>query len=407
MPLQVAVHLLVAGLLVLAVLRAALAGDGRTVAITVTAVAVGVGYGIGPATRRVRATVAAAALWLGAVLAMWLVLLALTPDAIWLAFCWFFLLLHLLPWRAGLIAVALVTAAAIGGFAWHQGTLTVGTALGPVLGALVAVVTVWSYTSIATENDRRRTLIGELHRTRAELAVAERSAGAMAERERLAREIHDTLAQGLSSIQLLLRAAGRTLPADGPADADVVRIARRHVEQAREAAQDNLAEARRFVAELAPPGLQGRSLPAALDRLCCTTSERSGVPVRFEVQAATGGSDGDGDPADGRAVLPTPVEVALLRVAQSAVANVTAHADAHRAAVTLTLMDAAVTLDVVDDGRGFDPSALPDRSPESGGFGLAAMRSRVTELGGTLAVESAPGKGTAIAVTIPLPRADP
>src|SRR5699024_3953196 len=175
-------------------------------------------------------------------LAIWLVLLALTPDAIWLAFPWFFLLLHLLPWRIGVVAVALTTAAAIGGFAWHQGQLAAGTAIGPVLGALVAVAVVWGYTAVAAESDRRRALIDELQRSRAELAVVERSAGAMAERERLAREIHDTLAQGLSSIQLLLQAAARTLPRGGAADAGTVGTVRLRIEQARGAAQDNLAE---------------------------------------------------------------------------------------------------------------------------------------------------------------------
>lgn len=240
------------------------------------------------------------------------------------------------------------------------------------------MATVLGYQALYRESERRRELIEELITTRAELAAAERDAGILAERERLAREIHDTLAQGLSSIQLLLRAAERALPAGTPA--------LEHIARAREAAQENLAEARRFVRALTPPDLEHGSLAAALERLC------SGVPgprVRFSLS---------GSPR----VLPTPYEVALLRIAQSALANVVRHARAGRAEITLTFMDASVTLDIVDDGHGFDPSAAASGSGD-GGFGLPAMRSRAETLGGLFTVESDPGQGTAVAVTLPLP----
>ncbi|MBK3587502.1 winged helix-turn-helix domain-containing protein, partial [Streptomyces sp. MBT57] len=200
------------------------------------------------------------------------------------------------------------------------------------------------------------------------------------ERERLAREIHDTLAQGLSSIQLLLRAAERTLPDQAPATA--------HVRAAREAAQANLAEARSFVRALTPPDLEHGSLAAALERLCARTTA-PGLTVRFAVS---------GTPVE----LPTPYEVALLRTAQSALANTVRHAGAGRAEITLSFMDTSVALDVVDDGRGFDPSGAPVDERGDGGFGLPAMRSRAATLGGTLSVESAPGQGTALAVTLPV-----
>ena len=99
--------------------------------------------------------------------------------------------------------------------------------------------------------------------------------------------------------------------------------------------------------------------------------------------------------------LPTPVEVALLRIAQAALGNVTQHADPSRADVTLTSMDAAITLDVVDDGTGFDTDAVVPATAASGGqggFGLRSMRSRAAELGGVLSVESQPGRGTAVSV---------
>ncbi len=221
-----------------------------------------------------------------------------------------------------------------------------------------------------------------MRETRNDLAAAEHSAGVLAERERLAREIHDTLAQGLSSIQLLLRAAERALP-------DRPEAASPHVTQAREAAQDNLTEARRLVYALAPVELGGDSLPAALDRLCATTQQRSGLTVHFHLS---------GEPFD----VPTPYEVALLRIAQSALANTVQHAGASRAELTLSYMDTSITLDAVDDGIGFDPEAAASRAgSQQGGFGLAAMRTRARSLGGTWAVESTPGQGTALAVSFP------
>jgi signal transduction histidine kinase len=249
----------------------------------------------------------------------------------------------------------------------------------------VVIATVFGYQGLHAESEQRRRLIFELDRTRSELAAVEHRAGVMDERERLAREIHDTLAQGLSSIQLLLRAANRSL--DPQRQVDPAR-AWGLVEQARHEAQENLAEARRFVRALAPGDLEESTLAGALQRLCQTTSSRTGMAVAFhEVGPAT--------------PLATPVEVALLRIAQSALGNTTQHSRATRADVTLTVMDTAVTLDVVDNGIGFDTSAPVPRTPVtggSGGFGLRSMTSRAAELGGILSVESQPGRGTAVSV---------
>ncbi|RPK47059.1 Signal transduction histidine-protein kinase/phosphatase DegS [Streptomyces sp. ADI93-02] len=108
--------------------------------------------------------------------------------------------------------------------------------------------------------------------------------------------------------------------------------------------------------------------------------------------------------------LPTPYEVALLRTAQSALANTVQHSGAGRAEITLSFMETSVSLDVVDDGRGFHTNtdtagAAEPASTTGGGFGLPAMRARAASLGGTLTVESGPGQGTAVAVTLPLPAA--
>ncbi|MFB6436241.1 sensor histidine kinase [Streptomyces sp. NPDC056411] len=376
-------HLMVAALLALACVRAVADHATAAPAVIAAAAALFAVYVTGPRLPRLRTSTGAAALWLSAVALLWLVLLALTPDGVWLAFPLFFVQMHLLPLRGALPAVAATTLAAIAGFGWHTHTLSVGMALGPVLGAAVAVAVVLGYEALYRESEQRRRLIEELTAARSELAAAEHAAGVLAERERLAREIHDTLAQGLSSIQLLLRAAERALPErPGPALG--------HIRQARTAAVDNLAEARRFVRALSPPDLESGSLPAALERLCASTARTSGLAVHCQVSGAP-------------TALPTPHEVALLRIAQSALANTVQHAGAARVELTLSYMDTEVALDVVDDGTGFVPAEVPapGSAPAGGGFGLAAMRARARALQGTLAVESAPGEGTAVAVTLP------
>ncbi|WP_175408945.1 sensor histidine kinase [Streptomyces sp. TRM64462] len=385
-------HLLFFGLLALAALRAVAGHAGAHPGPVVAAAAVtGAVYGAGSVLRTVRTSQAAAAVWLGVLCAAWLVLLALTPDALWVAFPLYFLQLHLLPARWALPAVGLTAGAAILAYVGHGARLNPGVFMGPLLGAAVAVATVLGYQALYRESERRRRLIEELISTRAELAAAERHAGTLAERERLAREIHDTLAQGLSSIQLLLRAAGRALPDGSPAAG--------HIERARRTAQDNLEEARRFVRALTtPPDLERGSLAAALERLCAEgTDGPRGAEGDAGARTPARRFSVSGTPVE----LPTPYEVALLRIAQSALANTVRHAGAGRAEITLSFMDGSVTLDVVDDGRGFDPSACVP-SPD-GGFGLPAMRARAESLGGTFAVESAPGQGTAVAVTLPLP----
>ncbi|MGW0365788.1 sensor histidine kinase [Streptomyces sp. NPDC002990] len=400
--LRLCLHALFFGLLALAAGRAVTDSAPRAGWVVAVCAVLAAVYAVGvrgPAGHR---TPRAGAVWLAALGAVWTALLALSPDGLWIAFPLYFLELHLLRPRWGVAAVAVTACAAIGGFLAHSGAVRPGAFLGPLLGGAVAVATVLGYQALYRESERRRELIEELITTRAELAAAERGAGILAERERLAREIHDTLAQGLSSIQLLLRAAERVLPRGAPA--------LEHIGRAREAAQENLAEARRFVRALTPPDLEHGSLAAALERLCAGVR---GPRVRFSLS---------GTPR----ALPTPYEVALLRIAQSALANVVRHARAGRAEITLTFMEASVTLDVVDDGRGFAASSAPSGSGSGGagsggagagdagagdagagegggGFGLPAMRSRAQTLGGLFTVESDPGQGTAVAVTLPLP----
>lgn len=374
-------HALMAVLLALTVVRALSGGGPDAVPVVVTAAGLGILYAAVLVVRPLRRAPYGVVGWLAGLLAVWLLLIGLTPDGVWIAFPLFFLQLHLLPSRLAIPVVAGTTVAAIAGFGWHHHGVTPAGVIGPVLGAAVAVVTVLGYAALYRESEERRRLIEELTAARQDRDAAERTAGVLAERERLAREIHDTVAQGLSSIQLLLRAAERCLPARPEAAVG-------HVDQARRTAQDNLAEARQLVHALTPPDLADGSLPAALERLCATTTEESGVPVQLHVSG-------------GPCAAPTPVEVALLRIAQSALANTVRHAQAGRAEVTVSYMDARLALDVVDDGVGFDPAAVPARGVQDGGFGLAAMRARVGDLGGSLSVESGPGQGTAVAVSFP------
>ncbi len=214
-----------------------------------------------------------------------------------------------------------------------------------------------------------------------------RHVAVLEERQRLAREIHDTLAQGFTSIVMHLEAAEGALPGD-------LATVQRHLNQARDMARTSLEEARRLVWALRPKPLEQAPLPEALARVVERWSRESGIPADVTVT---------GTPAP----LRPEAEVTLLRAAQEALTNVRKHARASRVTVTLSYMDDLVVLDVQDDGVGFDPAAEPPASSEppgglGGGFGLRAMRERVTRLGGQLLIESAPGEGTTVVVEVPV-----
>ena len=246
--------------------------------------------------------------------------------------------------------------------------------LSTVLGVFFAL---W-IDSIIVQSQERRRLIEELESTRDELAAQERHAGVLEERSRLAREIHDTLAQGFISIVTHLEAAEGSLP-PGPA--------RYHLDQARRTARENLVEARNLVAALRPEILEGTSLSGAIGRLANRWSGETGVPATFSVT-------GDEHP------LAQETQVAVLRAAQEALSNTRRHARAGRVEITLSYMEDLVALDVQDDGEGFDPGDVA--AGADGGFGLRAMRERVEALGGVLLVESEPGGGCTLVAELPL-----
>jgi len=247
------------------------------------------------------------------------------------------------------------------------------------------------------QHDRRARELTELTRAHAELerAMSEnaelqqrlvtqaREAGVAEERRRMAREIHDTIAQGLAGIVTQLQAAQRA--GEQPASAAA------RVSAAIDLARSSLSEARRSVQALAPEPLAGARLPDAVQEVADRWTTLHGVPVTV---ATTGNA---------RPMRPE-LEVALLRTAQEALANVAKHAHANRVGLTLSYMEDQVTLDVRDDGVGF--ATVNGGGPmrphdDGGGFGLTAMRQRVEGVAGRLAIESEPDSGTAISASVP------
>ena len=166
--------------------------------------------------------------------------------------------------------------------------------------------------------------------------------------------------------------------------------AQRHLELARRTARESLAETRRLVWALRPEALDRHSLPQALEGLVEERSEKKGIQARVTVEGVA------------RQLLPE-TEVALLRIAQEALANVHKHARAERVVLTLSYLEDLVALDVSDDGVGFDPtvSKTDVRPQDAGGFGLISMRERVEQLGGSLSVESTLNRGTTLVAALP------
>ena len=263
----------------------------------------------------------------------------------------------------------------------------------------------WSADKHNAEREQALAAVGEANRRlEATLAVnaalsqqlmsQARQAGVLDERQRMAREIHDTLAQALAGIVTQLQAAEA-------AEQDPAGW-RRHFAAATGLARESLTEARRSVHELRPEPLAQARLGEALAGVADRWSARHGIPVQVTTTGAV-------QPAR------PEVEVALLRAAQEGLANVARHAQATKVGLTLSYLESEVALDLRDDGRGFEPGLtgpagtgpagthLGDARPGDGGFGLVAMRQRIEDLAGTLLIESEPGAGTAISARIPLP----
>ena len=239
---------------------------------------------------------------------------------------------------------------------------------------------------VTEQNEERRQALAKLEAAlvenaglHAQLLTQAREAGILDERARMAREIHDTIAQGLIGIVTQLEAADQAH--DRPADRT------RHLENAERLARESLAEARRSVEASMPAALEAGTLPEALAGVTREWSELNGIPADVTVTGNV-------------IALHPEIEVALLRIAQEALANVARHAGATRAGLTLSFIGDVVTLDVRDDGIGF---IVPETDATEGpsGFGLSGMRQRVARVAGSLAIESEPGGGTALSARVP------
>ncbi|MGJ5750226.1 sensor histidine kinase [Streptomyces puniciscabiei] len=279
--------------------------------------------------------------------------------------------------RGALVAVTVVNLLPLAGWAllWRPAAEDFfANALFAVVGLMFSVVIGGWIIRIIEQSWERAELIAELESSRSEVARLSAAHGALAERERLSREIHDTLAQGFTSLLMLVQAVEAELDTD-PAQA------RRHLALMDDTARRNLAEARALVADGAPADLAGASLRDALDRLAARHEAALEVtgPVR---------------------PLPASVEVVALRACQEALTNARKHAGTPtRVEVRLGYADGTLTLSVRDDGCGFDPAAVRT------GYGLAGLRARAAEAGGTATVRSAPGGGTTVTVRLPVPAA--
>jgi signal transduction histidine kinase len=318
------------------------------------------------------------------VIVLWFALVNISPAYYFTIFGLFGQFFFHLPLGYGVIAVLILTGAIIyeqladAGATFSLTNPIIWAFLFTALGAII--LGVW-ISAIIGQSTRRRKLIEQLEATQAELAAAERRAGILEERQRLARDIHDTLAQGFISIVMHLEAADQALPDD-------LDTLQKHLDRARETARTSLEQARRVVHALRPQSLDERSLPEAIERTAVRWQEETGIPL-------TATTTGDPIP------LHPDIEVTLLRATQEALANIRKHAQATAVQLTLSYIDDVVMLDVQDNGVAFAGAAV---SPLSGGYGLQAMRERVEQCGGSVTLESEPGEGTTVVVSIPIYR---
>ncbi|WP_134324298.1 sensor histidine kinase [Cumulibacter soli] len=347
--------------------------DASGVLILLGAIALMGAYAVRPFARR---TVSGSRVWVGVIIAIWAVLTLVAPSFAWTAVPLAFAAMQVLPFRYSLPVVVLMTA--VVSFAWlrivpeFDPTLIVG----PVG---IALVTVMSFRALERGSLLRQRLLDELTDAQADLALAQRRAGALAERARLSREIHDSVGQGLTSINLHLQAADREF-------ADRPDLARSYAHTASQTARESLDEVRRIVRDLAPAVLDdAESLVPAIQRV--VDSKATDIPVEIHVHGVE---------------TPVPVAVAgaIVRTVQGALGNVLEHAGQCRVAITLTYEPDSLILDVRDDGRGFTPQRRGSR--EARGHGLAGIARRAESLGGWANIESAPGDGTTLTVCIPL-----
>ncbi len=392
---RVALHVSFAALLGVGIARVLVGGShAPAVAALVScgALALGVLYLVGTAVEHRRSLVGrtvsrrSALAWLGVVVVMWAALAWASGDFAWLAFPLFFVVLQVLGLRTGKLSVVLMTLFVGYALSRHSPEPSIALWLGPAFGAAAALVMFWVHQRLYEVSRVQAETIRQLEETRAELASAEHEAGRIAEREQLARDIHDTLAQGFSSIILLSRSARTAL------DREQASAVSERLEIIADTAAENLSQARDFVTRL--QGVGSFDLRADLEFAVAgagRTATATGLPLAFTCRFS-----------DGPLILPDATGRSLARGVRSLLANVLTHSRATQCVVSVAVFPEQVTIDIYDDGIGFVPSTrLGPFRADGSGFGLHSVRQRVEELGGTMSIESAPGEGTVVTLSVP------
>ncbi|MCK0439894.1 sensor histidine kinase [Gordonia alkaliphila] len=369
-------HLLFAVLMAVGLLRAVQDTASNNLAAVLGATALAGWYLFGVMTITVRHK-QIAVMWTLVLLAGWAVLTVFAPDFIWLAFVLAMLAWHFLP-RALAIPAELVIAAVAVAASLATEPEGAGAVVGPVIGIATAVAVTEAVRRVIDASAARDALLQELASTQLRLAQTERETMLAAERERMGGEIHDGVGQALAGIVMLLQSAtDRSSPPPQQ---------RAQALTALDMATSALAQTRGFLRSLDTPTVAPDELLEGLSA-AVEQARRLGLPTELHVHGDAAGLDHE-------------VRATLLRTAQESLANAVRHAHAKRAVVTLTVLDDEVHLDVVDDGRGFDPSHTGGHGT---GFGLAALLARVERAGGTATIETDLGDGTTIGVCLPLP----
>ncbi|WP_404285364.1 sensor histidine kinase [Glutamicibacter arilaitensis] len=383
-------HLITAVLLLVALLRAISSSDSNTWLASAAATLFALWYLFGFVVLRSKGSTKLPGYWLAFLLASWALGMAASPEFMWVAFSLWLLIGHQLALGLSVLWSAAVYVVTVVAPFLHQGESTVSGIVGPLVGGTFAWGISRGYLQLERDIAERNELVASLLRAHQEMADlqeelirSQHEAGALAERTRVAREIHDTIAQQLSSIGLHAKAA---LDSQQAPQAFIA------LERIESLSGQGLTDLRRIIAAMSPSELDTQALAGALRRMLIDFEKDCSVSSELRVDAEL-------------PVLDPGIQVALLRTAQSALANVRRHAKASKTVVSLADTGDAIRLDIVDDGIGFNltnwQSAL-GKNLESGGFGLPAMRQRLRELGGGLDIESTLGEGTALSAYVPL-----
>lgn len=313
--------------------------------------------------------------WSLVVVLLWATLVILAPSFAWCSVPIAFAVLQVLPFKLAAVVVCSMMLTITAGW------LRVGTAIDPtlVVGPIgIGLVTVIAYRELERESSARAKAVDDLLQAQADLASAERRTGAVAERARLSRDIHDSIGQDLSSINLFLLAAEQSWGSE---------VARERVRTAAQTSRSALDAVRRVVRDMAEEYLSSltpASLRTQLEQIVAQPCASAQLGLRIEGQARK---------------IPAPLAEAVIYTVRGALANVRDHAAAERAMVTLTFADEALLVDIRDDGRGFNAQAKS--MPSLRGHGLPGLKTRALALNGTFTLDSSPGEGTTLSVVFP------